>query len=296
MKHIILFFSLFFGWYFCVSASDFIDLQVDRTQISIEENILLEISVNASEINLQSVEFQIPGIENFDIFSRQQSERYQNINGEVSREILYTLSLTPVTEWVFSLWPIELVNTSEAFLDDEILSIQVSQESQLVIPEDSLWEQVNSEESTIKWLRIPEISLLSLLFLCLLFFVSFYIVLNLVFSSKKQKKVESLSKNREEDASEKIRKYFLGLEKKIGTLSSKDFFRRYNVWLREILFEAWYSSSKTDTLKELSKHTGMKNQWVYNILKKSYIHEFDEKNITQRTQQKFIDDILKILK
>jgi len=289
---------MLFLLYADVSASEFIDVEVAEPNINLNQNLVLEIVVNASEIWVQSIEFQIPGIENFDIFSRQQSEQYQNINGEVRREILYSLGLVPLSEWSFEIWPVTLLNTSEEIEDDEIITVnvwsQALQNSRPSLPENTWEENIEwvQEDSDIRGLRIPETPLWMWGIMLVLFFMSFYIVLSFLFENKKQWDTQKEQEHTKEQDAQRIQKYFIDLRTQIWILSSKDFFRRYNVWVREMLFEAWYDSAKTDTLSELSRHKNIGERTEFHLLKKSYIYEFDETQATKKTQKKFIDDIL----
>jgi len=285
-----------------IHASEYIDVNLSSDTITLGESVQVDISVNASEITLSSLEFEIPGIENFDIFSQSQSESYRNINGEVERNMLYSLSIIPVETWEFTLWPIKLITQDEEIIDDMKLPIIVSETSAISPPKvDAAWtveENIDLREDSedIKGLRIPKFPWWVLVLLMIIVTVIFYVILDKILSWKKGKKVKTYKKIiPQEDMYSQYRKYFTSLEKEIWKDSSKVFFRKYNTWIRKILVTQWIIWAETVTLKELTHTENIQDNSFFHILKKSYKYEYNTTLVSTPTQQKYIDDILKLL-
>lgn len=297
---------LIIWWFLCsfVYASEYIDVWVSEENITMGERVQLNISVNASEITLDAVQFEIPGIDSFDVFSQSQSESYSNINGEIQRSILYSLDIAPNTTGKFPLWPVILTTTSEVITDDAIITLQVwdvlSNLKTITPPSNEgevVWIQ-DEQEPDIKWLRIPELSPWIILVWFISFILLFYILLRSVLTliSKEETTPSSIPEISHSDVREQYRKYFIDLKKQVGSISSKDIFRRYNSGIRKILVWSWYSSAETDTLTQLLEKEGIWKQEIFQLFKKSYKYEYSDGDVSSDTQKKYIDDILQSLK
>lgn len=275
-----------------VFASEDIIISVSNSQVQTGDIFELNIEIDTSAITLDAVQFDVPWIEEFEIFSQSQSQEYQNINGEIQSLITYRIGLSTNTQGEYSLGPIRIITPEVEVSDDEVVSVRVS--DVVSIP----WTQIDDsdvEESGIKWLRIPKFSFWGILWILIVFFTIFYICLSTLFSHKpkeikKKILVESLG-----DIYTPHKKYFNKLEKQVGDISSPVFFRKYNIGLRNILVSQWYVSAETDTLKELSSKHGIQENDTFVILKKSYKYEYSDSVISESTQHKYIEDIFKTI-
>ena len=104
MKYRILFFLLVFGMFPSVFAENSISLSSESSQVSLGEKFEVQVQIQTQDS--QIVDITIPGIENFDIFSTQQSQQVQIYNEQVRNQFTLILQLQPKADGNFSLGPI----------------------------------------------------------------------------------------------------------------------------------------------------------------------------------------------
>lgn len=283
-----------------VHGSENIDIKSSQSTVGLSETFQVDIVLNASEVSPDSVRIELPWIESFDIFSRGQSENYSNINGEIQRTMLYSLVLSPLSKWDFTLWPVLVSTNTEEIVDDESLNISVLENA--IIPEErseeKLWsssEEGISSEKTIRWLRSPLESWLWVFISIIWFIVAFYFLLKYVLGKYEEKNHTITYEKHETDVYDTYKQYFHHLSLQVGEISSEDFFRRYNTGLRKVLSISGYSFAESATLEDLKKYKELQDNSVLALLKKSYSYEYASKKISQQTQKKYIEDILKVL-
>lgn len=148
------------------------------------------------------------------------------------------------------------------------------------------------DENSLAWMRWRELPILELGFVACVSSVLLYLTFT-AHSSKPTKINQEDEKKKKRDAQkEKVLKYFHKLLDDSDTLSNRDFFKRYNSWLRWLFLEQWVLNAHRITLGELVLIKNIEKSSVLKIFKKSYKYEYSDKSVSSETRKKYISDIL----
>ena len=74
----------------------------------------MQIQIDTQALDSNQITIDIPGKENFQIFSQSQRTSYQNINGVTTAQSIYTLDMRPLKVGKFALGPITINTLSAA--------------------------------------------------------------------------------------------------------------------------------------------------------------------------------------
>lgn len=88
-------------------AADFqVNASLDKSQIALNEQAVLSLTVSGSETNLPQP--QLPGLSDFQIYNAGKAQNFSWINGQASASVTYSYVLTPLHEGHFTIPPIRL--------------------------------------------------------------------------------------------------------------------------------------------------------------------------------------------
>lgn len=304
----------FLSVYLCVGvsiASAVLNVNISDEEVLLWDKFQLKISINPEDISEAWMELDIKGIENFEIFSQSQSTSYTNINGQVDASLVFVLDLSPRFTGNFELGPISMSSWEQTLSAEEVFQVQVldidakNQTSEQITKQwnktgESEKNQTLTEKWEIKWLQNISFPWWGIAGLILLFFTLFYLALleYIRFKNRPKKKIENIKQDdtpameRNAEIIEILKK----LEKMAGEIESWEFFRRYNIILREIFAKKWIKNAKSATLKELKNLESLWEDEYFKLFKKSYKHEFSEKNVSLETRKKYIVKLIDLLK
>lgn len=300
MKYIFWFIVLFlFSSY--SFASDEVQVSLSQDTISIGENITYTIEVHGEILSPENLSFDIPWIENFSVFSQSISNQSSNINGQIQSFSVYSFHLQARDQWDFTLGPIEIFSWSWSIVDEEIVNIRVQDEQKqnaAVLPE--VWDDIDPSElwesGGIKPLRevfFPWWGIVSGVFA---FLSIFYLLLSYILSQQKKEIISPAPQNEVViSKNERIKQYFLSLETENKSLVSQKFFKKYNAWVRQMLFEKGIINAHKATLAELQAQAWIELLKEYKIFIKSYKYEYSQREISVETRKEYINDIVTIL-
>ena len=300
MKYI--FFLLMFLPVFCF-ADDTIQVSISPENISIGQDFEIRIQIQTKDIPPEQISLEIPGIENFDIFSQGQSLNYQDINGQSSAALTYTLQASALKSGTFVLGPVKLKSSTQEIIDDMSSSIVVSQTwvlstGQEDIPQISWTSEQQITQKDIKGLRTSKDFMWSIITGFGAIFIAMFLLLQYIIKKQSQ---EITSKEPSEikaltlDTANLTKEKFELLRKKIGSISSQEFFREYNIILREIFSQDGYPLALTGTLQELKNIQKLESHPLFMIFQKSYTYEYTQREISPETQKKYIEDSISLL-
>ncbi len=306
MRHIfsIVFLLLILFLPLAVLASESIDMNISTSQLTLWDSLKLDILVDMSDISQESIQMDVIGIEDFLIFSQSQWYNYESINGEVKSMAQYTLDLRPQNVWEFSLGPVKILTASWEIIDDKVVDVIVSdiistqEQTDLSFPDEKTTassenlEENPEEKISIKWLREIPFPWWGLLGILVLFLCLFYIVLSLAFQKWKVEKIHTSQWDNIPSQKQKMKQYFAKLGEQSQDLDSQAFFKKYNIWIRELLMIEWIPSAHKATLQELQKIHSLQDNTLMKIFVKSYKHEYSWKKVSVTTREKYISDIL----
>lgn len=281
-----------------------ISVNISNTWVELWESVHLDISLDPQILETSQIDIDIEGIENFEVFSQSRSENYSSVNGKVQSEMVLRLDIRPIIEWKHLLWPVTIISGNTTHLADETFFINVGQiqtiwskSEKQVEPEDTR----AIEKGFIHDLREIPFPWWGKLAVIGVFFSLFYLILFLFLSLKwkntpSEKAVEVWSISSEQSRNEKIIAVLKKLKKSAKDMESSEFFRVYNVYLREIFFRIGVKNALSATLKELKKSETLEENLYFDLFKKSYKYEFSSKNISIDTRKKYVDDLIDLLK
>lgn len=273
-------------------ASEQVNIDSSRDTILLWESFRFTISIDESGIQNAELGVDIPGIENFQVFSQTQGTNYQDINGEVTSLISYSLDLQAIAIGKYTLWPVRILADSGDIIDDESIIITVSDTmnaQQLDISD------LEKEETSLKGERKTVFPLSWGIFIIVLISVILY----LFFSKNNNSLVENTQIDtqwKREDYHASIKKYFQDLSGEQEILESRIYFKKYNFGLRELLKYSGLADAQKLTLTELKKIENISENEVFKLLKKSYKYEYSDIDISRETRIKYMWDIFKLLK
>lgn len=264
-----------------VGATDDIKVSVSRENITLGENIELEIEYT------QSWEIEIPGIENFSIFSQARSQRFQSVNGVTTQKWMLTLQLQAKQKGSFLLWPISFRTASGTIVDDDSFEIQVGEEKgdQKIGNENqkesgefknnSLDEQ---EENDIKDIRSLWFFWWYIILGALILFSAAYFALKKALENQDVNIVEANKEDWETvwELLSNIQIALADLEGNLEHLSSEAFFKELNHILRDDLGGKTQKDIKNMTLEELKTEDIFKKYPLREIFELSYVWEFSK--------------------
>ena len=232
MKSLFLFFLLFGSFYGVSFADDTIQFEVSSKDLELWEDIKMSIQFESPENTQENLQIDIPGLENFEVFSQGQSFSFDSINGEVQSMLQYTIVASAKTPGAFTLWPVVLGTGSGALTDDTVFDISVREQTQQLPTKwslDTLSQERETEKQEIFWPQ-REGSLL----LWFLFFAFLALALPVFFLLKKyfseqiiQKKPSSEKLPQDEVAEISHRDFFQDLLTKSDLLSHEVFFENF---------------------------------------------------------------------
>lgn len=300
MKTKILFFFLILLFPFFCFAESSITLSMSSSQVELWEDVMLDVIITSTGSQIGDI--TIPGIEDFDIFSTSQSQRFQNINGEMQNEFLIQLQLTAKNLWEFQLWPVETqvwdetissntltIQVWEQILSPSLPSVQTTPSSPQENVQDATGETLEFRDE----LRAPEktFSMFAKIFFFLLwlwvFVFLFFWVLRKYFSSENTQEESEMSLQKT-DFRTLIEKYF----SETRDAETHTFFRGLNLILRAYLEEHFIPWAKEKTLQELQKTEKIPKEFL-KVFEESYIGEYNDREETPIQRGKLKDKILK---
>lgn len=300
MKTKILFFFLILLFPFFCFAESSITLSMSSSQVELWEDVMLDVIITSTGSQIGDI--TIPGIEDFDIFSTSQSQRFQNINGEMQNEFLIQLQLTAKNLWEFQLWPVETqvwdetissntltIQVWEQILSPSLPSVQTTPSSPQENVQDATGETLEFRDE----LRTPEktFSMFAKIFFFLLwlwvFVFLFFWVLRRYFSSENTQEESEMSLQKT-DFRTLIEKYF----SETRDAETHTFFRGLNLILRAYLEEHFIPWAKEKTLQELQKTEKIPKEFL-KVFEESYIGEYNDREETPIQRGKLKDKILK---
>ncbi len=309
---ILLLICIFFPLY-TVSASDKIQLSVDRTQWVVGERFFIEISLSW----VQAGEIELPGIENFDIISQSQSSSFQSINGKQSQSSSYQIILQAYTEGNFTLGPVRISDTNTEIIDDETYTLQIGtmvsqnihtaqipntkKQQNTDIPQSSM-QQEKLWDTLLRPLRLERFPLIVSIAWVFVFLSGFYTLLYLYFVQKKDvldtslknKKIMLYQKTEEEEYIRLIQE----LEKKIPQYSKKEFYARLHHILRNYFHHLGLMHAKTSSLKELQQEELWAYPELFDIFRRTYTNEYSKIawwSSYREEAQKYIEELISYL-
>jgi len=288
-------------------ANSQIDIESSKIRVQSWEDFTITITLRDINLQQENPEVSLPGIENFDVFSQSVSNSFQNINGVSESVSQLILQLTARNTGEFEIGPVEILWEAE-LRDNERINISVLssgitppafQNSQIETQEQASEELENTladwVNEDLSWLREVIFPLWAHGAFLLFFILSFYFLLRYIFSWENTQKQQVEFTAQAENTSVNYKDYFYALSQKIWGLSSGDFFHEYNNWIRKIFSDISHSDMQSATLMELQKHTIINSDQRFSLFKKSYKHEYSGLAVSEQTQKKYIDDILKLL-
>lgn len=104
-------------------ANSQIEVQIDKNQLYTNEVLQILIKTEGS---LNENQFEILGLENFNVVGKNTSQQMQMINNEVQVQLSTTLTLQPKRDGVFELGPITLKNQDGTWTKSKIKTITVT--------------------------------------------------------------------------------------------------------------------------------------------------------------------------
>ncbi len=301
MKKIVLLLSIFTLSLSPLQAEeDIIDVEVSSNNISLDERVKYIVNISQDTPWELSWELKIPGLENFNIFSQQSWHSFESINWISTWVSQYTFDMSPKSEGEFSIGPVQVLSASWTYMDDEKLFIVVSenetlQESVIDISEEEtkiVWED-DVERADFYTLREPKKQTWPLIVGTILFIIVFYLLLSLALWKNKLKKTATpiVSVEPKHDFHDEMKSYFEKLEKKSSSLESPDFLKIFNHGLRRILQREVSEDALSLTLTQLKQQDTFWDFELSKLFSKSYKAEYSQKNITDITKKKYIDEV-----
>ncbi len=141
MKIFIICFALFFQNSY---ASDIIfEANVDRTEVSLDEQINLTISVSG---NVQSIpQPELPSLDDFAVYSAGRSQSFEFVNGKVSSSVSFNYILVPKKEGEFVIGP-AVISLEGKVHKTKPVEIKVSSEIQKPLAPSEKLEEKNMKE------------------------------------------------------------------------------------------------------------------------------------------------------
>lgn len=284
-------------------ANEDVNVSISDSDLLLWDTVRLEIDVDAVGL-FWELQLDIPGIEDFQVFSESQSQSYQNINGQAQTRLSYILMLRAFNEGRFTLGPIRVISQDSEIIDDEILTLQVGNTtinssltqntSSIIRSTEDVKEKVELED--IRWLRETPKSIIVLVIMLWLFLISFYILLKKYFFSEQEKWDQNDYRSDYRLAErKKIELYFQKLQHMWENLHTQDFFHKYNVWMRKIFTLDGFDSSHSATLKELRKNKELREHDLFGLFEKTYLYEFHEQEVPWSQRKELIGQVIKFL-
>jgi uncharacterized membrane protein len=283
-----------------LASAENLDVSISNQSAIIWEIFEINIELSDVQIGAGNINFNIPGIENFDIFSQSQWSVNQIINGEVNSASTFTLSLMPKIPGEYNIWPISYKINGEEFTDEKIFSIEIlSLIPKTSVPLDEPWV-IHKNTQDIHPLRATTFPIIPLILVIVWFLGIFYILLMYV---RKQNNPSQVPQHIlvevwevKKDYKISLEEYFTKLFHRQETIHTQEFYRYYNAGLREILMHEWFPHAQKSTLKELDKNKKLHTCFAYKIMQETYFKEFkdSEKNLWE--QEWYIKNILSYLK
>lgn len=303
MKHILVAF-FFFIIPFWLFANEEIQVNIGSSDIEIWEILNLEIVFDPG-VSQGDIEISIPGIESFSVFGQSRSQQTQIINGQAATVMSYTLSVTAQEEWIYTLWPVNIQLWNELISDDESIEVRVWWSKNINSSQSApLGNQVNSvdtrqeedvpiEMPEIRWTRWYEIPLWMYILACILVLLGFYFALRYYFQNMVSKTPDKPSL----DIStvwEKLHVYFKTLEAD-EDIKSEEYFRRFNMWMREVFSQEWFQDMPTATLKELQKKPWFQEHKLFHIFKETYKYEYSTSKLPEDDLKNYFQKVYNYL-
>lgn len=285
-----------------------IDIETSSINLEVGEEFIISVFLTDLDIDLDNLQIALPGVENFDVFAQSISSQFQSVNGDTQSITRLDMQVSAVREWVFEIGPVEL-QWDETLIDNKSIDITVRSQIQTTPALPSLTdedEETQAEQNLTKnilnwwnnqdlwWLRELKLSAWTHGAFLIAFLGAFYLLLSYVLKTDTPK-IESEITEKIENKNDIYASYFKKLSQEIGSLKSEDFFHQYNIWMRKIFWDMWFSNYHSATLSEFKKHNMISNDTRFPIFKKSYKHEYSGAHISIETQKKYIDEILNCL-
>ncbi len=293
MKKIVFFLLLFVPFF------TFADSQVEihwPTQTYVSDDFDVQATLKSSE-NLDISSIDIGWKENFQLQGTSSQTQIQIINGKSQSQLLYTFSFVPVREGEFTLWPVT-IKTSQRELKSNSLRVQVwisSWKASSKHNDDTLPNDIFPPQS-------PKFPFTQLFFFgwIFIFIVLFYLFLSkyLFTPVDTQKESNSIEPTKPVDLEERYRNYFHELLKNSERYNKNLFYHTMNELLRKYFEDKWLDSAQTLTFDEI-KNTPFfrKNLSSFlSLFSQSYREEFIDGEDSFEAREKFISDILELLR
>lgn len=264
----ILFTLLFIFWIVWVwivwATNTQLETSVSKTQISVSDSLRFTIKLQWEDINWE-LSPTIAWIENFEIFSRQNSMSFQSINGETRGNLELILQLRPKKEGVYTLWPVELLLWNEILKDDTIYEIQVWDTSTSVQNwQTKLWYSFWEKNNTIK---LPELRGLqeeknSQYIIWWMFWIFFLIFFIFLIYLLKYIQAQGTQKSLKAEKTQEINVWEMSLKETYfwelsEDLDSQTFSEKYLLGVRRYLRDQGLKNAEHMTLSEL------KSEYIY---------------------------------
>lgn len=302
MKSFFLFFLLFWTFFGVTFADDTIQFEVSTQELELWDDIKMNIQFESPENTQEELQIDIPGLENFEVFSQGQSFSFESVNGEAQSMLQYTIVASAKTPGTFSLWPVVLGSGSGALTDDTVFDISVRGKSQKMQTPwrntpDTLSQKQKSETWEIFWPQKDR----TLLF-WFLFFAFLALALPVFFLLKKYFAEQNIW---EKPPSEKLpqdevpeishRDFFQELLTKSDSLSHEVFFESFNGKLREIFGSILRAEVQFKTLWELETEKHLTSHPLFGIFQKSYMLQYHPQGADISQRRKLCESILSLL-
>jgi hypothetical protein len=124
-----------FSYSYSVFASSSIRLNTDKNQVDIQDIVELRIDIEL-ENQTESVQIEIPGIDDFMVLWQSESQSTTSINWVSSQNFVLVLTLKWRGSWTYELWPIRIWD-----LESNIQTIEVTWEQVFI------WWQIDTGQA-----------------------------------------------------------------------------------------------------------------------------------------------------
>ncbi len=279
-----------------VYAAEILWVSLTPEEVTLWETFTLNIQLDVTDMN-QDVIVDIPWIENFHIFSQSQWYSYTNINGEQQNISEYEIVLEPQATGIFSLWPVRLNFEDTILQDDTIFSVAVTDSTTPIDIQEDVSSRPHAWEESLRGLRFTSFPLVAILIALGLFVFGMYLVVSqILFPKNTMTEAPNPQHDTRPTSVDMLHQYFTSLKDQADTLSSQDFFRAYNTWLKKIWTTEWYRHFPTQTLTQMQQDTELVQHPLFSpTFENSYLYEFSTEDTSLETRKKYVSLILDYL-
>ncbi len=302
MKSLFLFFLLFGSFYGVSFADDTILFEVSSEKLELWDDISMSIKFESPENTQENLQIDIPGLENFEVFSQGQSFSFESINGEVQSMLQYTIVASANTLGTFTLWPVVIGSGSGALRDESVFDISVTEknnplQSNQNNSEDMLTSDEVSQTSEIYWPQkdtSPLLFFLFFVFLVLAFPIFF--LLKKYFAEQNRGEKSSFEKLSQDEVAEiPHRDFFQDLLKNSDILSHEVFFENFNRKLRDIFGTILETNVQYKTLWELKTEKRLITHPLFVVFEKSYMLQYHPQESDTAQKRELCERVLSLL-